>query len=304
MKLLSLLTLFFTLPAWSLSDCGFNFAITNPVIQLTDNSQVIQLNTRVNRETWSSNGNCTNYRVFFGRGLSNSYTRRAYTLFNFVNYNLHRNINQSGVLKEFGDAATTNEWLDGSAPSRNTTYNERYFLSVPGLSGNSIPRGYYYDNVQVTIYSIRANGRLEYDEATTMTVFLYVASQIDVSLVDEGGVFDASSTSKIVDFGVLQKNQTKGVDLRVVSNTSYKVRVSSANNSKLKGPGTSNVAYSFRVNNALVNLSSGSNVEIGSGDSTNNDGDKYNMKFQITDDTTNLPAGNYQDNITVTAIAN
>lgn len=304
MKLLSLTLLFLSLPLWSQSDCGFNFTIANPVIQLTDSSQVIQLNTRVNRETYSSNGNCTNYRVFFGRGLANSYSRRAFSHFSFVNYNLHRNINQTGVLKEFGDAATTNEWLDGSAPSRNTTYLERFYLSVPGLSGNSIPRGYYYDNVQVTIYNIKSNGRLEYSDTTTMTVLLYVASQIDVSLVDEGGAFDASATSKIVDFGVLAKDQSKGVDLRVVSNTSYRVRLSSTNGSKLKNSsGNSTVAYSLRVNNSTINLSTGT-VEIGSGNATGNEGDKFNMKFQITGDPRNLPAGNYQDNITVTAIAN
>ena len=305
MKLISLLALFLSFPAWSLSDCGFNLAVTNPVIQLTDTSQVIQLTTRVNRETYSSNSNCVNYRIFFGRGLANSYTRRAFTLFNFVNYNLHRNINQSGVLKEFGDAATANEWLDGSAPNRNTAYNERFYLSVPGLTGNTIPRGYYYDNVQVSIYSIRNNGRLEYDDTTTMTVLLYIASQIDVSLVDEGGTFDASATSKIVDFGILTKNQTKGVDLRVVSNTSYRVRLSSTNGSKLKNSvGNGTVAYSLKVNNTTVNLTPGNTLEIGSGNNTGNEGDKFNLKFQITDDPTNLPAGNYQDNITVTAVAN
>ena len=295
-----------TLNAWADPECEYRLNLSNTTVQVTDNSQVVEQTASLYRGRDSSESSrCDNYRIFFNKGLANSYQRRAYTLLGqYVNYNLHKAINQIGVLKDYSDAINVNEFLDGTSPNRGSTYTEKFFVSVPGLS-SSIAKGIYIDSVQVSVYAYKpSSGKYLYEDSANLTIFFYIPSNIDISVVDEGGAFDVSATSKIIDFGILQKDQQKGVDLRVVSNTSYKVKLSSSNGSKLKGPGTSFVNYNLKVNGGSVSLPANTPIEIGSGSITTNAGDRFNLKFQIMDETKDLQAGLYQDNITITAIAN
>lgn len=288
-------------------DCDYDFSISNVALMITENSQIVERNIIVSRGQNSPNGRCAIYRVFFGKGAANSYTRRAYSSSGqFVNYNLHRASNQTGVLKDFSDAININEFIEGEAPSKNTNYLSKYYAFVPGFLNNSIPRGIYSDNVQVSIYGFNQNSQnYNFEETTGLTVFFYVPTRLQISLVDEGDSFNANSTTKVLDFGLLQKNQQRGADLRVVSNSSYKVNLSSANGGKLKGPGTSVIHYGLKVNGSNVALpSSSTSIQIGAGSITSEEGDRFNLKFQILDETRNLQSGNYQDNLIITAIAN
>lgn len=306
MKFVLLIFMAFSFSAFA-QDCQYQLGMINTVIQVLDSSQVIQQSFNVERpNTGSGSSKCNNYRVFFSTGLANSYSRRAYTLFgSSLNYNLHRASNQAGVLKSRNDAATTNEYISGSAPSRNHTYNNSFFISVPGKSTSNIASGYYYDVVQASIYTID-NGNLTFEMNDNLTLLFYVNQTLQVSIIDEGGTFDAGSTSKVLDFGFLTQNAVKGADLRVVSNGSYQIRVSSQNNGQLKLSAGDLIAYSLTVNGSSVNLSSsaGSPVQIGSGDATSSAGDLFNLKVKITEATTNKSAGMYQDILTITAIAN
>lgn len=305
-RILGMMGLLLSLTAWADPECDYRLTLSNATVQVTEASQVVELSASLYRGRDSSGSSrCDNYRIFFSKGLANSYQRRAYTILaQYMNYNLHRSNNQIGVLKDFGDAINVNEFLEGASPNRSTTYTEKFYVAVPGLS-STISKGIYVDNIQASVYAYKpTSGKYLYEDSATLTVYFFIPSNIDISLVDEGGTFDVSSTSKVIDFGNLEKGQQKGVDLRVVSNSSYKVRLSSANGSKLKGPGTSVVNYSLKVNGGSVSLPTNTAVEIGSGWATTNAGDKYNLKFQILDETKNLQSGLYQDNITITAIAN
>ncbi|WPU63918.1 hypothetical protein [Peredibacter starrii] len=305
-RILGMMGLLLSLTAWADPECEYRLTLSNATVQVLETSQVVELTASLYRgRDTSDSSRCDNYRIFFSKGLANSYQRRAYTILGqYLNYNLHRNNNQTGILKDFGDAINVNEFLDGTSPNRNTTYTQKFYVAVPGLSSTT-SKGIYVDNIQASVYAFKPNsGKYIYEDSTSFTAYFYIPSNIDVSLVDEGGTFDASATSKVIDFGNLEKDQQKGVDLRVVSNSSYKVRLSSANGSKLKGPGTSVVNYSLKVNGGSVSLPANTAVEMGSGWATTSAGDKYNLKFQIMDDTKNLQSGLYQDNITITAIAN
>lgn len=288
-------------------DCRYNLNIFNAAIEVLDSSQVIQQPFSLER-SWTGSGSfkCNNYRVFFGKGLANNYQRRAFTIFgSSYSYNLHRGVNQSGVLKERNDAVTSNEYIEGSAPNRSQTYTNNFFISVPGKASGTWSSGYFYDVVQVALYSVD-NGVLTYETTNNLTLLFYINQTVQVSIVDEGGTFDASATSKVLDFGYLTQNAEKGADLRVVSNGSYQIRISSQNNGQMKLGQSDQIAYSLRVNGSNVNLSSSASspVQIGSGNATGSSGALYNLKVKITENTQNKSAGMYQDILTITAIAN
>lgn len=298
-----LLIFFLSLSAFA-GDCDYHFSASNATIQVLDASQVIQQGLSLYRGVFSPRNQCNNHRIFFGKGLANSYQRKAVSLFNgSINYNLHSNINQSGILKEFGDALTAAEFLEGQAPDRNTTYSNRFFVSIPGFANGTARSGTFVDTVQISIYGYSESARrYVFEETQGLTLLFVVPKIVHVSLVDEGGEFDLNSTSKVLDFGILAKGQEKAADLRVVSNSSYKLYVSSMNNGNLKQSGGSTIKYSMRVNGGAISL--GSSTALGSGDETTAAGDRYNLSFQILDSTSNLPAGLYQDNLTITATAN
>lgn len=289
------------------AECDYNLAVSNATIQIEDAAQVVQQGMTVYRGQNSPNGLCRNYRVFFSKGQANSYQRNAFNSFNNpIDYNLHPNINMSGTLKDFNDAVSSSEFLEGTAPEKNTNYSNRFFISVPGQNNNLLLAGTYVDIVQVSIYGYNENsGKYLFDQTANFTTVLYVPKKVQVSLLDEGGAFDASSTSKTLDFGIMEQNQEKGADLRILSNGSYRINLSSLNNGKLV-QGSNSVAYTLRVNGSSVALSSSSSnpVQIGSGTITGLAGDLYNLKVKITESVANKNAGLYQDMITITAIAN
>jgi len=305
MKALIFFFLFTLLNSVFADDCDFNLQIGNSTILITETTQVVPLDLSINRGGHSNSPKCHQYRIFFGKGNANSYQRKAYSLFlKSINYNLHKNINLSGILKEFGDALNSNEYLEGTSPNIYTTYTNRFYVAVPGTNDLNTPSGYYWDNVQVQIYGYNpSNGQLYFDQSATLTVFFIVQNRLSISLVDEGAPHDANATSKVMDFGTITQGEEQGVDLRVVSNSSYEVRVSSQNSGDLKGPESATIDYELRVNGAAINLAGSAQRTIGNGDQTDSAGDRYNLKVKITGATQNLPSGLYQDVVTITASA-
>ena len=302
-----LLIFLLSFSAFASNDCDYHFSASNATIQILNASQVIQQGMTLYRGQNSPTGLCRNYRVFFSKGLANSYQRKAFSLFSgSINYNLHSNINQSGILKDFTDALTSAEFVEGQAPDKNTTYSNRFYVSIPGVSNGTVKSGTFVDTVQISIYGYNENsGKYLFEETLGLTLLFVVPKIVQISVVDEGGEFNENSTTKVLDFGILAKGQEKGADLRVVSNSSYKLNVTSLNGGVLKQSGGSTIKYTMKVNGAGVQLpAGGSQTFLGSGDETNSAGDRFNLSFQITDSTVNLPAGLYQDNLTITATAN
>lgn len=296
-----------SLKSWAGPECDYDFSLQSAALEVTDVQQVVPRQTTLNRQNGSSNGRCTNYRIYFSKGLGNSYQRKAYSLSGeSINYNLHATANLAGILKDFGDAVSANEFVQGSAPNREQDYSNTFYVSVPSLSAQNSPAaGFYWDVVQVRIYGVNGSN-FTYDETRNLYISLNVNKKIDISLVEEGGAFDANSTSRVMDFGILTQNQEKGVDLKIVTNASYQVRVSSLNNGSLKHQNNTKIAYALRVNGQGITLSNsaGSPVTIGSGDRTPAAGDTYNMKVKILSVTEDLTPGEYSDVITITAVAN
>jgi hypothetical protein len=308
MKLILALVLGFQCAfSFAAQDCDYHLSLNNATIQVDDVSQAILQNMTITRGPFSSEKGCTRYRVFFSKGLANQYQRKAFSLWgSSLNYNLHSNINQSGILKEFGDALTANEYIEGFAYDRRTTYTNRFYVSTPGLATGAVKSGVFADIVQASIYSYdEKRERFEFEENIGFTALFVVSKLIGLSLVDEGGTFDENSTAKVLDFGILTTGAEKGVDLRVISNTTYRVNFSSQNGSALKNASGSLLKYGMKVNGVNVGLgTAGSSVQVASGDETTSAGDRFNIKFTILDSTTNASSGLYQDQITITATAN
>lgn len=309
MRLLILMCFIFSPMAFAVPVCDYHFDLNNATFMADDAAQVIRQDIDVYRGQNSPVGRCGIYRLFFSKGLANSYQRTAIAPDGSTyKYNLHPAINQNGILKEFNDALNANERLEGLAPNKDTTYITPFYISTQGILGQDFPAsGNYTDIVQISLYGFNDNsGNYNFEETSPFTITFVVPKRILVSLIDEGSVFDASSTSKVMDFGNITQNAVKGADLRVLSNTPYQVRVSSTNNGKLKHTVGDTIDYSLKVNDASVSLASSANspVSIGTGGMTTAAGARYNLKVQITGSTDDKRAGLYQDVITITAIAN
>lgn len=306
-----LLALTFILSQNSYADpvCDYHFDLNNATFMAQDTAQVIRQDIEVWRGQNSPSGRCSLYRLFFGKGLANDYQRRAYAPNGAsIKYNLHRMINQNGILKDFNDALNANERIEGRAPTKHTIYNEQFYVSTPGIMGQDFPAsGNYTDIVNLSLYGYNENsGLYNFEESSPFTITFIVPKRIQVSLIDEGSVFDAASTTKVMDFGNITQNQEKGADLRVLSNTPYEVKISSMNEGKLRHNSGDTINYLLRINGTPMALGNSANtpVSIGSGNMTTTAGERYNIRVQITGTTEDKKAGLYQDVITITAIAN
>ena len=309
MRLIAMMILFFSQAALAQPVCDYHFNLENATYMADDSPQVIRQDIGVYRGQNSPSGRCDIYRLFFAKGLANDYQRKAFAPNGAsLNYNLHRQINQNGILKDINDALNSNERIEGTAPNKNTIYNNAFYVSTQGIMGQDFPAsGNYTDIVQVSLYGYNENsGNYNFEESGPFRITFVVPKRLVISLIDEGSIFDASSTSKVMDFGTISQYQEKGADLRVLSNTPYQVKIASTNNGALKHSGGDTIGYELRVNNAMIALANSANVpvQIGTGDTTNSAGDRFNLKIKISGTTEEKRAGLYQDVLTITAIAN
>lgn len=291
--------------AFAGADCDFNVTFSQVTAQVLETEQVLQNGINLYRGK-DPTGICATYRLFFGKGNAQSYQRVARANGVSVSYNLHNNINKAGILKEQGDALNTAEWVDMYAPDRYTNYAVPFYISIPDLfTQNFPPKGVYTDNINVTVFVVK-NGAFNYDAVTNLAISIIVPTRLDISLVDVGGSFDASSLSKVFDFGSLEQNQEKSADLVVRSNTPYSLKMSSQNGSKLKQgtAGTINYLVTSNGNNISVDTPNNEVIFANGNGTAGVNGDRFNIKVKINEATGSKVAGLYQDVITITAIAN
>lgn len=308
-KTLILSTMLFSTTLWADYKCDYSLNLSNAAIMLTDVQQVVQQEMQISRGQRSANGVCTQYFIFFGKGQANNYQRKAFTQTRkSINYNLHRLINLSGTLKDFNDALNNNEYVSGTAETKLTPYTNRLFISLPGVDSQNSPiSGTYTDNVQARLYSYDSiRSRYTLEQSLNFAISIYVNRKIQISLIDEGGTFDPNSTVKVLDFGNLAQGQELGADLRIVSNTPYRVALSSQNNSRIVHAKGDAVTYSLKSNGGTLSLASSASrpVTLGEGCETTTSGDRYNLRIKILDSIENKSSGLYQDVITITATAN
>jgi len=59
-------------------DCNYSVTMGSFTGNVSDNEQTVNHPIVVTRPTNSSTANCTNYRIYFGKGYANNYQRKAY----------------------------------------------------------------------------------------------------------------------------------------------------------------------------------------------------------------------------------
>ena len=292
-----------------MADCGYVLDAPTLNYIVSDNNSTAQSTVSLART--KDNGNpCSTFFLAFTKGLAASYNRRATNVSNrnFIYYNIYKNSNLTGILKESADISSPDETYIGSI-SKDQTLPFTFYMSLAPFGSTPPAAGTYYDDLNVQAYSGSYTGGNNYDSYRDMFIYIVVPKFTSISLVDSGGVYDPAKTLKTLDFGELSTGQELDFDVRVVSNAGYSLKLSSYNNGFLQlaggsGSGTQ-IDYTFYANGSQIGLSTSASspVTIASGTGvTSAQGVKIPIRVVVGNVDTSKLSGIYQDYITLTTI--
>lgn len=311
MKLITSFLLILIFSSFAFADC--EYTLNAPVLSygVGDTNPTQPGNIEI-RRTKSNSSSCNNFFLAFTKGWAGNYNRHATNVQNgdLINYNLYKNSNSTGVLKEPSDITSVNEVLNGSI-AKDESKTLTYYFTLAPINASLPPRsGMYLDVVQVQAYSGTYTNINSFESTRDLNVYIYVPKFVSLSMVDTGEIYNPSQTSKTLDFGELELDDSQQFDVRIVSNAGYILKVSSASNGLLKridGSGSkSEISYDFYANNTLKSLttSAASPVVIANATGrTPSGGAQVPIKVVIKS-VTDKDSGTYQDYITVSVISN
>lgn len=246
-------------------------------------------------------GSASSYFVTFSAGGSGDFLNRELRLGNeALKYQVYDSAGSQRTVLKALPSATASEILSGALTTEGEIQELTYVMVVdPGQVKSAGP---YADTFIVTLYS----GTLEdYTEEDAITVLFTVpvAETTQLSLLASSSPFDPAVRSTLMDFGVLQSDDERRVDLRVRSNAGYSVSLESENNGMLKHtqPGVATVVpYTLRLAGTVVNLGAGLQTPVSQpGRLTGADGDVYDVSVSIGE-VSGAVAGTYRDVVTIT----
>lgn len=311
MKIALLFFMSFLISNVALADCGYDVDVPVLSYGVGDANTVVPAQVSIER-TKTGVTACNNYYLTFTYGWSNNYNRRGINLLNgrFIYYNLYKNASATNVLRGPNDITSNNDIFFGTI-ARNETKNLTYYFLLAPLDASEPPySGTYFDTVQVQAYSGTYTNINAYEGLTNLYVYINVSKFTSLSLVDSGGTYDGSQTSKTLDFGELSENEELSFDVRIISNAGYILKVSSANNGILTRSGgsgiKSQISYDFYSSGTRRTLTSSaaSPVTIASATGrTASGGAQVPIKVVIKSVTDKDP-GTYQDFVTLSVISN
>ena len=286
-------------------DCGYTIQMNSFLGDVKDNAQTNPHSATLTRGSGSNDNQCKRYQVYFGKGYSNSYQRRAYSGLNSLTYNIYRTVNQGNILKDYGDAGA-GEFIDAQSPTQQTPSTITFAISIPDLDDifTSSPSGVYTDVVPLNFYSVNPGEVPKYQTTRYLTLSFRLPRYAELSIVPENSSHNPTSTTYVMDFGNIEQNEELRADLWVKGNVGYGVMMSSMNGSKLvstAGP-SSTVPYTIRVGSgSYTTLSPAGNAFTMAQRffGTNTQGERYNMRVKLGS-FGQLEGGDYQDIITVT----
>ncbi len=117
------------------------------------------------------------------------------------------------------------------------------------------PPGQYQINLKADIYASAYPPSGGIVDSAIFTITVQVGNWFDVSIVASNNAFSLASTTATLDFGTLAANLSRGADILVRSNLSYKLFLSSTNGGALASliDGTK-IPYSLKVNGSTLSL--------------------------------------------------
>ena len=303
------------------ADCGYKLNVPTLSYGLGDNNPTVEGSFTLTR-TKNGGPKCNTYFVAFSGGWSNDINNRR--LFNLATsssvlyYNLYKNSNSTGILKDANGTITSpNEVLFGTIAINQTVTLKYYFTLGPLSAGLPTRAGVFEDHINVQVYkgSYLPNGNYGLEDDKTLNLYVNVPKSISISLVDTNAPHNSAQTFKTLDFGVLEENEEMSFDVRLVSNTPHVLYISSTNDGKLKRIGgngsgsTANaqIAYNFYGNNSSSPtwLGNSSNDSVGllwSYGSTSAGGTRYPVRIKINSVINKTP-GDYQDSLTLSVVS-
>jgi spore coat protein U-like protein len=311
MKIKYLFFILFFTSGVVLADCGLE--INAPVLTygVGDANPVLPAQVTIKR-TKSGDDRCSNYYLAFTYGWSNNYNRRGLNLSNgnLIYYNLYKNANATNVLRGPNDITSNNDILFGTIAKDETKTLNYYFQLAPIDASEPPYAGTYYDNVQVQGYTGTYTNINAYEGMGNLQIYINVPKFTSLSLVDTGGAYDGSQTSKTQDFGELSENEELIFDVRIVSNAGYILKVSSANNgilNRIDGTGIkSQISYDFYSSGTKRTLTSSASspVTIATATGRTASGGAQVPIRVVINSVQDKDPGTYQDYVTLSVISN
>ena len=244
-----------------------------------------------------------NYAVTAGPSKNTgNYTRQLSSGGNSLNYALYTTSAMTYQLKA-PTTAIANEVISGSiAGQASQVVPLSYIFYV--TPGQVVPPGTYTDQITFSVYPAY-NSTGTPDATQTITLTVVVAAGAAISIVPTGRSFDSSAPQLTLDFGALQAGQTRSCDVLIKQNNNCTVNYSSANNGVLKQiptPTADQIPYTLSASGLNIVLTQPGSILLPSGISPQPDGNRY--PISITIGTLGNPAaGTYQDQITITVVA-
>ncbi|HAR41322.1 MAG TPA: hypothetical protein DCS07_01615 [Bdellovibrionales bacterium] len=284
--------------------CGLGIAAGNPSIDWTMAFDYKSFTLTITK----GNSTACSYGIAFTKGGAASYaTRRATVGANSARYQIYGDTTKTFALKDVPDiAAPTDVILDTYLEGDTTQHQLQFFIEVP-YSATLYHSGSFTDSFTLNVYEGADPLTWVTPVATTtVTLTINIPKIIALSLLDGGGAFDESKTTKNINFGTLAPGQNSSMDIRMRSNAGYEVRFSSANNGSMKHTaGAALVPYLFYVNGVQLNMSNSLAVPVlglSSNGTTLQTGSAYPINVRIGAFVgSGRVAGSYSDQITVTA---
>lgn len=299
--LLFIICFSFSISAYA-QNCNYQFDQGRIEVQYNGEELQSYFTMTIDRpQNGSKHISCDRAALFFDQGMSMSYNRRATTFFDNISYTLE-NTNPTGTLKTFNDQNGPGEYLSVPiSPGQSKTVTGLFKVPAQHTTGGE---QYYFDFVYVTIYGYQPGLASNQGLTKQLVIGIRTKKTASLSFVDEGGIFDESKSSGILDFGILTQGKTLGKDLIVKSNSSYRLKIGSNNNGRFKHDSQNTyIPYTLNINNNSFNLNNTNGnprevryVSNGSLPA----GDRYNLRFVIGSVPQTQAFGQYSDYITAT----
>lgn len=245
-------------------------------------------------------GAATPFFLTFSAGSSGSFANRQMVLGGVrLNYQVYDNTGVN-VLKDLSASPAASEVLSGTLPASANFQQQSFSYRMVIPVGQFVGAGLYTDTVTVNLYS----GTLAAATLTDNNSVNYkvtVNSILQLSLVNTGSAFNFTSTSRTLDFGILQAGQSQSLDTVVRANVSYTLTIQSTNGSVLALAGAPDtIPYSLRFNGSLLTLAPATPLTLMTGrPATTSVGVSYPVNVTIGT-LTDPSAGTYSDALLLT----
>ena len=177
-----------------------------------------------------------------------------------------------------------------------------YTLEIP--EDQFVPVGVYTDIIVADLYKNSVSGSPE--DSESITISITVESSVNISIVDAGAGYNATTSNYGMDFGTLSEGEFLEADAVARANTTYTISIYSYNGSRMKHETVDEyVPYSLSIDNNSVNVTTPMTPvnAVMNAPLTPSTGTAHPIKVTI-DSYGWVPSGDYEDNLVLEIMGN